>query len=289
MPEEGSVSIEGADFDEEPTVEAENINNDSTSEAKPQGEAVNQAEGETQKQGDVQVTDKGTRLAADPLQQANQLRANAEAKVREYEQFLSNPQNLKRYLEELERETGQAQAAYQDELTPDRVQTIEDLQKYLAQETGKIRREVEEIQKLKYGIASQAVEEKVARTITSEIDEVRKKYPELRATNPDGSPNPDFDPELERELGDMFEELDLDPQTGGYRGRVSLLRLADRLMKAARKGQDQGSKRAQTVIQDRRNGRVTSGTTAEAQPDESALSASQTIAARIKRAAAARR
>jgi hypothetical protein len=286
MPE-GSVSIEGADFDEEPTVEAENINNDSTSEAKPQGEV--KAEGETQKQGDVQVTDKGTRLAADPLQQANQLRANAEAKVREYEQFLSNPQNLKRYLEELERETGQAQDAYQDELTPDMVQTTEDLQKYLAQETGKIRREVEEIQKLKYGIASQAVEEKVARTITSEIDEVRKKYPELRPTNPDGSPNPDFDPELERELGDMFEELDLDPQTGGYRGRVSLLRLADRLMKAARKGQDQGSKRAQTVIQDRRTGRVTSGTTAEAQPDESALSASQTIAARIKRAAAARR
>lgn len=286
MPEEeGSVSQEGADFDEESTVEAENINNeDSTSEARPRGEA--KAEGKTQSK-DVQVTEKGTKLAADPLQQANQLRANAEAKVREYKAFLSNPQALKRYLEELERETGQTQPA-QDELTPDRVQTIEDVQKFLDQERGRIRQELEEIKRLKYGIASQAVEERISKTIASEIDEVRKKYPELRAVNPDGSPNPDFDPELEKELGDMFDELDLDPQTGRYRGQVSLLKLADRLMKAAKKGQDQGSRRAQTVIQDRRTGRVTSGMTAEEQPDESQLSASQTIAARIKRAAAAR-
>jgi hypothetical protein len=284
MPE-GSVSIEGEDFDEE-SVDTQDIDNDSASEAQEKGESP-KPEGQPQGE-DVKRTEKGTKLAEDPLQQANQIRANAEARVREYERFLSDPEQVKRYLEDLQRDSGRGQAP-QDELTIDKVQTVEDVQRFLAQEKQKLHAEIEEVQRLKYGLAGQAVEEKVNQRIERDIDEVRRAYPELRQFNPDGSPNPEFDPDLERELGELFDELDLDPQSGRYRGSVSLKKLADRVMKAAKRGQAQGSKRAQTVVQDRREGRVITGTTTPSQPDESAMSASQSIAARIKRAAEARR
>jgi hypothetical protein len=284
MPE-GSVSIEGEDFDEE-SVDTQNINNDSeTSESQEQGESP-KTEGQPQGQ-DVKLTDKGTKLDPNPESAFNQQLANERARVREYERFMSDPEQVRRYLEDLEKETGKGKA--QDELTPDRVQTIEDVQRFLSQERQKLQTEIEEVKRVKYGLAGQAVEEKVNQTIERDISDVQRSYPELRQFNTDGSPNPEFDPALEKELGDFYNELDFDSQSGKYKGSVSIKKLADRFMKAAKRGQEQGSKRAQTVVQDRREGRVITGTTTPSQPDESGMSASQSIAARIKRAAEARR
>lgn len=289
MPE-GSVAVDGIDFEaeEDTQVETEDIENQDSGASEQKGKDKGQEpEGKEKPEGgskkDAQVTEKGTKLDPDPMSALNQQLANERAKVRQFEQFLSNPDNLRRYLEEVERETGRAKAP-QDEISIDKVQTVEDVQRFLNQEVAKIRAEAEEVKRLKYGLASQAVEEKVGSTITREVDEVRRKYPELRPTNADGSPNPDFDPDLEHELGELFDELDLDKRTGAYRGSVSLLKLADRLMKAAKRGQDQGSRRAQTLVQDRRTGRVISGGSSDSQPDESNLTASQTIAARMARA-----
>ena len=295
MPE-GSEAIEGADFDDE--VDTQDINNEDSETSATQEEAEGQTQAEpTKPQGeegkDVKITEKGTKLDPNPQSALNQQLANERRQRMEYERFLSNPQALKRYVEDLERERGVSHTepvkTTGEEITLDQVQTTEDMQKYLGQQQNKIDAKLKEVDTLKEGIASQAQEDRIGRTITSEIDEVRSKYAELRPKNADGSDNPDFDKELEKELGDLFDELDLDPKTGKYQGKVSLMRLTDRFMKAAKRGQDQGSKQAQTVVQDRRNGRVTSGTVTESEPDESKLSASQTIAARIKRAATARR
>lgn len=298
MPE-GSVMLDGFDAEVEETEgqDQENVNNQvenqGETEGQPTGEQSAENQGEQkpqpQKPDDKQVTEKGTKLAADPLQQANQLRANAEARVREYETFLSDPQQVKRYLEELEKETGQSappQGQPQDEITLDQVQTREDVVKYLEQERRKDRAEIEQIKKTVNGFMQNQGQMAVGQKIRSQIEEARRKYPVLRPTNPDGTPNPDFDADLEREIGEAFDELDFDPATQSYRGKVDFSKLVERFMKAAKRGESQGSKKAQTVIQDRRAGRIVTGPkSGDTQPDESNMTPSQVIASRMARAA----
>ncbi len=287
MPDfEGSVGSE-SDFDEEVTDEnEENVNNQAEDTAtEPEGQPEGQEQDTSQSQ-ETDQTDKGTKLDPNPLSQANQLRANAEARLRQYEQFMSDPGAVKRYLEELEAEKGQSGPADSQPMDPSKIETVEDLQKYAAYLEGKTTKQIEALRKENQQKDYVAQVKETGTRIASEIESVQTKYPQLRELNPDGTKNPDFDPELDREIGELYDYLDFDPQSHTYRGRVSFAKVAESFMRMAKRGEASGSRKAQTIVQDRRLGRAQSGTVSKSsEPDESSMSAGQLIASRMRRAA----
>jgi hypothetical protein len=236
-------------------------------------------------------TSKGTKAADDPLSLANQLRANAESKVKDYEQFLEDPEALERYLADLKKEKGVAvkekDAPKNDEpeIKPEDIKTNADLQKYLAQERRKDRQEIEAIKKQLSESKEQDTEERTKATISGRIQTVQQKYPQLRPKNPDGSPNPEFDKDLENELGELYQELDFDPKAKKFRGQVDLVRLADRFMKAVQRGSTIGSKKAQTVVVEKRKGKPPGGgADKDAGGENATMTPEQKIAARMRAA-----
>lgn len=276
--EEGSVMIDGEDFE----ADDQDQQDQNTSTEAPVSTAKAETTKEQTPEGETPLTEKGTKLDPDPKSALNQQLANERAKARQYEEFLNDPQRVKVYLQELERERGVsplAQGDTDEEIRPEQIETVEDVRQFLAQERAKDRQEVEELKRY-VGQFSQAQGQlAVGDKIRNDIVQVRQKYPEL-------DPNsPEYDETLEKGLGDFYQELDLDANSGVFRGQVSLSRLADRLMSAAKRGESQGSRRAQTTVADRRVGRVRTGSgNTSGEVDEDKLSPSQTIAARMARA-----
>jgi hypothetical protein len=284
--EEGSVMIDGEDFeaddqDQDTSTETQDSTDQAETTQEQDPKAASQADQQDTKE-QPQLTEKGTKLDSDPMSAVNQQLANERAKARQYEQFLNDPQKVKAYLQELERERGGSQPAPTstgEEIRPEQIQTVEDVQKFLAQERAKDRQEVEELKKYVGQFSQVQGQLAVGDRIRNDIVQVRQKYPEL-------DPNsPDYDEALEKGLGEFYEELDLDQKTGNFRGQVSLSRLAERFMSAAKRGEKQGSRRAQTAVADRRAGRVRTGAKDKGEEvDESKLSPSQIIASRMVRA-----
>lgn len=295
MPE-GSVMLDGIDSDVEIDEEGdtENINSQDESEDSDGQPESGQAPttGDEDKPEGGTTTDKGTKLDPNPMSAVNQQLANERAKTREYEAFLSDPEQVERYLEELRKERGVDKPAAdpKDEISLDQVQTREDIVRFLEQERRKDRGEIDNLKKTISGFMQTQGQVAVGQRIRSQIEEARRKYPAINPVKADGSPNPDFDPELEKQIGEAFDELDYDPRTQSFRGQVDFLKLVDRFMTAAKRGESAGSRKAQTVIQDRRTGRVVTGTQASSDsPDESNMTAAQKIASRMQRAAGKRR
>lgn len=295
---EGSVMVDGVSPDiEDETVE--NVNNQDESskaensekeaESSNQEAEVGQDEGNTS--GDSEVSDKGTKLDPDPLSRANQLRANAEARAREVEgrarqmeALLNNPRMLKAYLEQVESENKQSEE--DKPITPDDIETVDDLKRFAKQLDNKSQQAIKSVMD---NLASMQIKDRVVavnNNLASEIKQVQEKYPELREFNADGSPNPEYNKELDEAVGYFYNSLDKDPQTGFYRGQHSMLSVADRFMKAQKIGEKRGSEKAQTIVKDKRTGRIiTNQGGASNGLDESSQSAESTIAARMKRAA----
>jgi hypothetical protein len=290
---EGSVEIDGSGFiSEEDELEdstSENdegdIENSSASEEEDATPGENPEEGGEQP---PQKTSKGTKLADDPLQQANQLRANAEAQARQYEQFLQDPIALKAYLDDLEKSSGVKKAEeIVTDIDPDKLETVEDLRAFAKNLKTKVESELAGVKNTTMTMAQQRQYEGTANRISNDITGVQSKYPQLREKNADGSPNPDFDPVLDKQLGELYEELDFDPKTKMFKGQVSFARLADRFMAGREQGEKAGSQKAQTRIVDRTRGRIPSGApSGSSDVDESKMSSSEIISSRIKRARA---
>lgn len=300
---EGSVAIEGIDVEDSEMEEtpSEDINNQETTteqtednqeeESRDENQDNSQDDSQDSDGEQPQKTDKGTNLDPNPKSAVHQQLANAKREVEDYRRFMSDPEQVERYLEELRRETGKAKVepekAKEEETfvtDPDKIETVDDLKSY-AKYLRKT--QTEAIEDMKSKLSQKEASDKVKETgtrIASEIDEVQKKYPELRPTNPDGTPNPEFDPELEKEVADLYQELDFDKKTGLYRGNISVRSIADRVMKVRRLGESTGSKRAQTVVIDKRNGAVKTNNGGGKPADESQMSPAQTIASRIQRA-----
>lgn len=307
---EGSVFVDGEDTGgedndttSEESTENEDINNQSEEDSEAAGGKASDDKGdesESDESGDkgkkTDVTDKGTKLDPDPLSQANQLRANAERKAREYEAFLNDPVKVKAYLEDLEKENGGAKKEDEkssddiSKLDPKKLETVEDLQNFAEALKEATRKEIAAVKSQLTGMTTSQQQKDTANRIQSEIAEVQSKYPQLRELNPDGSKNPDYDEELDKLVGETYNELDLDKRTGNYRGKVNILSIADRIMKAKTIGEGNGSRKAQTDVIDKRKGRViTSKTGGGAQTvDDTKLSPAATIAERMKRAASRR-
>lgn len=258
-------------------------------------------------------TFKGTKQADDPISRLNQENANYKKFVGNVQSLLNDPVQLREYLGELESEKGvkaPAQQAGQGQPAQPTVNEINDLEQMIEKmetvddmkavvkkmkdvfqkETMKGIQRVEDFEKK----TQQSVQhqkfvqhvEKVGQNIDREIQSAYQKYPQLREKNPDGTKNPNFDPELDKLVGETFEKLDFDKNTGLYRGKVSFIEIADTIMNARGNGVKTGSRQAQTTIVDKRGGRIHSGTArAMVKPDESKMTPEQIIATRIQRMA----
>ena len=139
--EEGSVMVDGQDFETEDQ-ELENTTNEELQEEAQTAED-NQGKTTAPQNEQPQYTEKGTKLDPDPMSAVNQQLANERAKARQYEALLNDPQKIKAYLEELEKERGGQTTTAEGEIRPEQIQTVDDLHRYLAQERAKDRREVE--------------------------------------------------------------------------------------------------------------------------------------------------
>jgi hypothetical protein len=254
---EGSEELDTSeDTSSEDTQDVEDVEEDSQA----NGEATKSVDVEESKE---EVTSKGTKLDPDPMSRANQLRANAEARTREYESLLNDPQKLENYLKVLKGEQQQSQG---EEISLDKVETTEDLQKYLKQEREKDKAEIA------------SVKDELAKTAQlnqydTQLSAIRKKYPDM--TN-----------EQENIIGDIFEASNF-VQSGNqvkYEPRVGLLDVADKVMSLSESSRKEGSRQAQTIVRSATAGRVKSGTVTESKADETKMSAEQTIAHRMQQA-----
>lgn len=287
---EGSANTEGfEEMDEQSSSEetSENINN-SEDESKSEETKVETPETETEKDGQKR-TDKGTKLDPNPQSAVHQELANAKREAEQYREFMSDPTLVKRYLAELEAELGQQTGESKEEIKdraedenlitdPNKIETPEDFKSYVQFLTKDLVKTKEDLLRERDSIRMEAQEKAIGQRLVSEIDSIQSKYSFL---NPQ---SPDFDPVLEKEIADQYEEIDKDPRTGRYLGKVSLAAIAERAIRIRKLGEATGSKQAQTTVLDKRAGAVKTGGGASASSDESKMSASQLIASRMARA-----
>jgi len=298
---EGSVFVDGFDQDENETEEtsSENITNqedetqneETSTEEETEETQNDHDEDDSGEDGGKQITDKGTKLDPNPQSAVHQQLANAKREVEDYRAIMQDPVQLKKYIAELEADLGGEQeivATKKDEeefvTDPDKIENTKDLRSYAKYLEKKQSEQIDSIKKEISKEREVSAFKETNTRISSEIEQVQKDYPELRALNADGTKNPDFDPALEKEVADLYEELDFDPKRKVFMGKVSIKKVADRIMRVRHLGEANGSKRAQTVIVDRRNGAVKSNSGGGGTPDESQESPAQTIANRIARA-----
>lgn len=287
---EGSANTEGfEEMDEESTSEenSENINN---SEDESKSEETKEVTPETKSETDGQkLTDKGTKLDPNPQSAVHQELANAKREAEQYREFMSNPAQVKKYLADLEAElgeqTGESKAEIKDRAEdenlvtdPNKIETPEDFKSYVNFLTKDLQKAKQDLLKERDSIRYEAQEKAIGERLVSEIDSIQSKYSFL---NPK---SPDFDPILEKEIADQYEEIDKDPRTGRYLGKVSVAAIAERAIRIRKLGEATGSKTAQTTVLDKRQGAIKTGGAGTTSSDESKMSAAQVIASRMARA-----
>ena len=271
----------GEDQDQDDQDQDQETDKDTKDNDSKDGEEDNSSDDEDDSSG---KTDKGTKLDKDPLSQANQLRANAEAQAKKYEDILTNPEKFKQYAKiagfDKEPETKKDEIAEALDFKPENLKTVEDVTEAFSKVATVIKGLRDENQKLiegMTGMGKQSRSTAIASSIQSDIQQVRSKFPELNPNNKDA-----FNPELEREIGEMFDELDFDPQTKEYRGSVSLLKIAEKIMKAAGYGKKTGADKANTNIIEKGKGKVRTGKGGNVKTSDDKLTPGQIIANRIK-------
>lgn len=249
--------------DEETEVSADESQDDSQ-EDQTDGESQDDSEGED---GEAKLTEKGTKLDPNPQSAVHQELANARRQIQQMEGLLTNPTALQNYARQNGMTLAEAKAEVKDEqedaedlveeFTPDQFQTAGDVAKALNQMRSVTSKTVKELKaensRLREGykgINSSRELERVANNMEKEITTVRAKYPELNPTSPN------FDKELEQSIGDMYNELDFDPASQTFRGKVSIAKIADRMMGAAKLAKKQGSRQAQTNVVVKQAGKV---------------------------------
>ncbi len=277
---EGSVVTEDSD-DAEESQDTESSTEDAgttdqTSEQATEAQTTEAEAGDSSKQD---VSEKGTKLDDNPLSRVNQELANERAKVRQYEGVLNDPTVLKKYVQTFDKTEEEPEIKYED------VQTNEDLQKFLKQRDSKVEGKIKDLDQTISNIKSAQKDTITANRIQSDITAIRSQWDELDPKfGQDGKPtNPNYDPVLDNSIGRIYEMYDLDKQTGGFKGQVSIKDIAEIVMQAAGSSKKQGSAEAQTTIINRKSGRAVSGASSTA-PDETNMTPGQLIASRIKAA-----
>jgi len=273
MSDEGSVIVDGIDVDSEESDSQDTTNDQGTKGQTDQDQDENTENGENQdqenkddpahsKDGDVKLTEKGTKLDPNPQSAVHQELANAKRVMDSWKRVLTDPVSFYKYAEEAGFKQGDTKAKTEVEnampkIDPSKIQTAEDLAGVLnsLQETfnGKIagyEKTITDLQKSLQGLSETSKSQLLEGNMKSDISRVRTQYPELDPKSTS------YNAELEKDLADLYHELDFDEESGGYRGKVSIARLAEKVMKAAGKARKQGSEEAQTIIKDKSSGKV---------------------------------
>jgi len=257
---EGSVEVdEGSGIPGmEETTEVDETNVDTTkTEESQETETTKGEEGK-----EPVLTKKGTKLDPNPQSAVHQQLANAKRQVQQMEQVLSNPELLRNYAKQNGMTLTEAKAEVKEEkkevedFTPDSFKTAADVAKSFNSMNKTVKELREENSRLlegQRGINSTREAERVVTNMRRDISTVQEKYPEL---NPK---SPDFNKDLESSIGELYNDLDFDPKTKTFRGKVSVVKIADQVMKAAKLANKQGSRKAQTDVKVKQAGKITSG------------------------------
>jgi hypothetical protein len=284
---EGSVFVEG--FDDEGDTGSEDESQDSKTtetpdtptDAKPEGEVdIDKTSTNSQETVDAkaELTEKGTKLDPNPLSRVNQELANERAKIKEYEKVLNDPTLLKSYVAQFAPAPETKEPVVPEkEIALTEVKTTEDLQSYLKQQDKKLNDKMKELDSTINTVKSSQKVTAIANGISSDIVAVREQYPELDPKNDS------YNPELDTAVGAMYELIDYDQKTKTFRGNIKITDVASIIMKASGSSKKLGSEEAQTVIKDKRSGKVVSGSSSQA-PDTTNMTPGQIIAQRIKSA-----
>lgn len=304
MPE-GSVFVDGFDDGSDDATSEDSIDETSTDEvvedSKEEPEVKSEAddkqedESDDSDEGEPKLTPKGTKVDPNPASAVHQELANERRQRLQMEEILNDPDKLNRYMSAAGFNKSTVEVAkdkpkptstdeLQELIKPERLQTVGDYSKALQALASYTQNTVESYEtkiggltKELGGLSAGRRLESVANTIDKDITLVREKYPEL---DPKSS---DFNPELEKEIGELFNELDFDGQSMTYRGSHSLLNIAERMMRSAVALKKAGSSEAQKIVKEKRMGRVSSTGKSKAEATEENLSPGQVIAQRIAR------
>lgn len=291
MSYEGSTEVDGGNV---PYQEVEESNDeievrDDENEG-GEGEAQpTDGEGEGEGEQKPQLTEKGTKLDPNPQSAAYQQLANERRLRTQYEQVLSDPVLLRKFAKEMGLTVEEAKAEIKDEqkklYTPDKFKSAQDLADALNEMHGEFTKVTQTISQLQEenqrlrgelsGINGSRRLEHVASTMGNDISTIQSTYPQL---NPK---SPEYDPELEKEIGSFYHELDFDPSTGGYRGQYSLAKIAERFMRVRGEGAKKGSQQAQTIVKTRQAGRVVTSSKGGSKDTPTASNPGTSIAQKI--------
>lgn len=240
-------------------------------------------------------TSKGTKKDPDPMSALNQELANTRRLNSDMIRLLEDPEALAEYLTNLKKEKGagaanaDGEADFNIDEEVKNLKTVEDLQNFAKKFVGKVNKDLDAHKtRIEKGEQRQRFIENVGKVgdqIKADIQAVRQARPELVPTLADGSKNPKYNPVLDKLIGDTFEALEFDKKTGLFRGRIPFGFVAKTILAAWDQGGQSGSKRAQTVVIDKRRGRVISGAGKRGTTvDESKMTAEQALALRMKNA-----
>lgn len=303
MPDEGSVFVEGVDTEleddenssEETTNEDAEVASESEKNANDDSQEDSEETHETDekvldKEGEKKLTDKGTKLDDNPLSAAHQELANARSRVKDYEALLRDPEKLTKYLEisGYKKETKPAEKAELPfKIDVSKLNTAEDLAEALnglqttfMDKVGKYEETISSLQKELTGISEGRKVEKITSTMQSDISKARSKFPELDPNSGEGV----YNSELEQEIAALYRDLDFDEEYGGYRGKISIYQIAEKVMSAASKAQKRGSENAQTVIKDKKSGKIVTSSKQTTKGGDKATSPEFDIASRVRQA-----
>ena len=209
------------------------------------------------------LTDKGTKLDENPQSAVHQQLANAKRQVQQMEKVLRSPELLRNYakqngmtLTEAKADIKDEKEEVKDEFTPDSFKTADDVAKGFNSMNKTIKGLVIENSRLREGqkgINSSRRLEHIANNMQKDITTVQEKYPELNPTSPE------YNKELESSIGELYQQLDYNPATKSFNGKVSITTIANQIMKAAGLAKKQGSLKAQTDVKVKQAGKITSG------------------------------
>lgn len=289
MSYEGSTEVDNGNVPyqtEDTSNEEIEVRDDDQGEGESQTEV--ETEGEEVEAEKPELTEKGTKLDPNPLSAAHQQLANERKLRAQYEQVLSDPALLRRYAKEAGITFEEAKAELKEEkaklYTPDSFKSAQDLADFannikseFEKTTAEIRAENQRLREELSGINGSRRLEQVANTMGSDISTIQGTYPQL---NPK---SPEYDPELEKEIGSFYHELDFDPSTGGYRGQYSLAKITERFMRVRGEGAKRGSQQAQTIVKTRQAGRVVTSSKGSTKDTPTASNPGTSIAQKIQR------
>ena len=240
----------------------------------------------------VEYTEKGTKKDPNPQSAIHQELANERRLRMQMEQVLGNPQLLNQYMEQqfgikapqfqTEQQTTEPKAtrykAEEFKSVEDIVDKLNEVNETFDSKLKSYEQENQQLKQAVIGILQEGQQSKFVSSLTQEANALKGE----KELDPK---SPEYIEGLEGDIVLAYQQFNTDPQTGQFVPRVTLSQVGKQVIEAARKARAKGSMQAQTVVKDKSEGRVRTGNQVQTEPDTDSMSASDSIAARIRRMA----